>query len=162
MSKEYKNYSVNDFDKFDCLKISIRVYLVLIYILRGYVVWVMSVTNMRDRVGIIQWLYPEQSLFFLSLLSGLMGLFVVLILSLRRPNAPQWVISIWPYSRVILIIALLFDYLINLLGYFQWQLFSPLWLAIQGGVVIFLIILCYSSDRININLREFPETLPEK
>lgn len=162
MSQEYKHYSVHDFDKFDCLKVSIRVYVVLIYILRGYLVWLMSVTNMRDRVGIIQWLYPEQSLFFLSLFSGLIGLFVVLILSLRRPNAPQWIKTIWPHCRSILIIALLFDYLINLVGYFQWQLFSPLWLTVQGTIVIFLILLCYNSDRMNINLREFPEPLPEK
>lgn len=70
MSHLYRRYSVEDFDKFDCLKLSKLFYLVLLFVLRGYLVWLMSVTNMRDRVGLMQWLYPEMNLFLLSLFSG--------------------------------------------------------------------------------------------
>lgn len=162
VSKTYQEYSIEDFDKYDCLKLSKRFYLVLLFILRGYLVWLMSVTNMKDRVATMEWIYPETNLFFLSLISGALGLVVVVIISFRRPEAGNWVKNIWPYSRVLLVMALIFDLSINLVGFFYWQLSSIPWLICQGGVVFALIILCFTSKRMQINLVEFPQTLPEK
>lgn len=162
MDNRYQEYSINDFDKFDCLKLSKRFYLVLIFVLRGYLVWLISVTNMKDRVATMQWIYPEKSLFFLSLISGGIGLFVVLIISLRRPDAPLWVVKLWPHCRTLIVVALLFDLIINSLGFFYWQLTSIAWLIGQAIIVVSLIAYCYSSKRMHINLTEFPQTLPEK
>ncbi|GAA6172931.1 hypothetical protein NBRC116592_26010 [Colwellia sp. KU-HH00111] len=158
---KYQKYSVEDFDSYDCLKLSKGFYLVLLFVLRGYLVWLMSVTNMRDRVSIISWIYPETALFYLSLLSGAVGLFVVLIISLRRPKAAAWVQSCWKHSRAILITALLFDLLTHAVGYFYWQLLSLQWLIMQIVVTILLIALCYKSERFSINLEEFPQPIPE-
>lgn len=159
---KYQQYSVEDFDNFDCLKLSKRFYFVLLFILRGYIVWLMSVTNMRDRVSTISWIYPETSLFYLSLVSGAIGLFVVLIISLRRPEAANWVQTSWLHSRKILITALLFDLLTHAIGYFFWQLLSVEWLIMQTVISIGLVFLCYNSERLKINLAEFPQKLPEK
>lgn len=162
MSSRYKEYSIEDFDKFDNLKLSKIFYMVLLFVLRGYFIWLISVTNMKDRVATMQWVYPETSLFFLSLASGSIGLFVVLIISLRRPEAPSWVKSIWPYSRALLIFALAFDLVINLVGHFYWQLTSITWLMSQTAMVLIFIWLCFNSKRMQINLTEFPQSLPEK
>ncbi len=159
---EYAGYSVQDFDKFDCLKISKWVYLSLIFILRGYIVWLMSVTNMKDRVAIIQWIYPETSLFYLSLGSGTFGVFIVLVLSLRRPEAKTWVQKCWQHGKEILTLALLFDLAICLVGFFYWHLLSLTWLITQAIVVLGLIIMLNISKKFAINLAEFPEKLPEK
>ena len=135
MTKElYSQYSLEDFDVFDCLKISKGIYLLLLFVLRGYIVWIMSVTNMNDRVGIIQWVYPVPALFYLSLLSGLVGIFVVLVLSL----------------------------LVSVLGELYLQMFSISWICAQTLLVIAFVAFCFNSKRFNINLREFPEKLPEK
>jgi len=158
---EYKNYSVNDFDKYNCLKISTIIYLVLLFVLRGYLVWLLSVTNMRDRVVIIEYIYPDTALFFLSLISGSLGLIVVVLLSLRRPSAANWVKSLWPYCRHLLVIALIFDLVINMIAYLYWQLLSIDWLIIQVSVVILLIALSFKSKSLSINLKEFPEVLIE-
>lgn len=162
MPKKYQEYSIEDFDKFDCLKLSKRFYFVLLFVLRGYLVWLMSVTNMKDRVATMQWIYPETNLFFLSLISGVLGIFVVLIISMRRPNAPKWIKILWPHSRTLLVVALVFDLVINLVGFFYWQLTSLSWLMCQGLIVFTLITLCFTSKRMQINLIEFPQTLPEK
>ncbi|MCW8832195.1 MAG: DUF2919 domain-containing protein [Colwellia sp.] len=158
----YQHYSVQDFDSYDCLKLSKRFYLALLFILRGYIVWLLSVTNMRDRVSIIQWVYPETSLFYLSLFSGAVGLFVLLIISLRRPDAYAWVPFCWRYTRVIIIVALLFDLSTHIVGYLYWQLSSTSWLITQSIVTAVLIYMCYSSERLNLNLNEFPQKLPEE
>ncbi len=160
--KKYQHYSVEDFDNYDCLKLSKRLYIVLIFILRGYLVWLMSVTNMRDRISIISWIYPETSLFYLSLVSGGIGLFVVLIISLRRPEAANWVQKSWKNCRTILMTALLFDLLTHVIGYLYWQLFSLEWIIIQSIISILLMYLCYTSERFKINLEEFPQKMPEK
>jgi len=162
LGKKYKQYSVEDFDNYDCLKLSKRFYLVLLFVLRGYIVWLMSVTNMRDRISIISWIYPETSLFYLSLLSGILGLFVVLIISLRRPEAANWIQVSWQHSRKLLIAALLFDLLTHCIGFFYWQLISIEWIIMQVIITITLIVLCYNSERFTINLTEFPEKIPEK
>lgn len=161
-TKQYQKYSVEDFDSYDCLKLSKYFYLILLFVLRGYLVWLLSVTNMRDRVSIISWIYPDKSLFYLSLVSGMVGLFVLLIISLRRPEANDWVQVGWHHSRKILIAALLFDLLTHSIAFFYWQLISAEWLLMQAVLTISLIILCYNSERININLKEFPQKIPEK
>lgn len=163
MSKQkYRQYSVEDFDNYDCLKLSKRFYLVLLFVLRGYLVWLMSVTNMRDRISIISWVYPETSLFYLSLISGTVGLFIVLIISLRRPEAANWVKISWQHSRKILVVALLFDLSTHFIGFIYWQLISVEWLVMQATLTITLIALCYKSERFKINLAEFPQKIPEK
>ncbi len=162
MTNAYQNYSIGDFDSFDCLKLSKAFYLVLLFVLRGYLVWLISVTNMRDRVGLMQWIYPQTDLFILSLVSGTLGLLVLLVISLRRPEAPMWVQRIWPHSRWLLITALLFDLVVNAIAILYWQLLPLSWLAWQAMAITLLIIMCFKSDRMNINLTEFPQKLPEK
>ena len=159
---DYSGYSVQDFDNFDCLKVSKWVYLSLLFILRGYVVWLMSVTNMKDRVGIIKWIYPETSLFYLSLGSGVLGIFIVLVLSLRRPKANEWVKITWLHVKSIITLALLFDLTICLFGFFYWHLLSLTWLITQAIIVGALIIMLNVSKKFRINVAEFPEPLPEK
>jgi len=117
---------------------------------------------MRDRVSIISWIYPETSLFYLSLFSGAIGLFILLIISLRRPGAANWVKVSWRHSRKIMIVALFFDLLAHGAGFFYWQLISVEWLMIQVLLIMSLIFLCYNSERLQINLTEFPQKVPEK
>ena len=117
---------------------------------------------MRDKVSFIAWVYPDTSLFYVSLFSGVLGLIVVLMINLRRPDAAQWVQIGWCYSRALLITALLFDLFIHILSYFYWQLFSINWLIIQLIITVVLTLLCYTSNRIKINLAEFPQKIAYK
>jgi len=156
------DFSPRDFDKYDCVKLSWLIYICLAYVLRGYVVWIMSVTNVQDRVGVIQSIYPEQSLFYLSLLSGSLGIFLVFLLSLRRPEASKWVKRLCKKLRILLIATMLFDLAINAVAYFKFEMISGIWLAGQVMIVGLLTILLMSSKRIAFNIEEFPEKLPEK
>ncbi|MGB2740990.1 MAG: DUF2919 family protein [Cognaticolwellia sp.] len=161
-TKYYANYLPKDFDNFDCLKLAPGIYLILLFVLRAYIIWILSVTNMRDHIGTIQWVYPQKALFYLNLVSGVIGLFIVLILSLRRPNAADWVRNCWQKCKVLLMVALTFDLFIGVLGYFIWQLQSISWLVVHCSLVISAIIYILRSKRFTINLAEFPEALPDK
>ena len=161
-AKYYANFLPKDFDNFDCLKLAPGIYLILLLVLRAYIIWLMSVTNMRDHVGIIQWIYPQTSLFYLNLVSGIIGLFVGLILSLRRPDAANWVRFCWQKCKMLLIVALAFDLLIGVLGFFIWHLQSLSWLMVHCLLVISAVGYILRSKRFTINIAEFPEALPEK
>jgi len=156
------DFSPRDFDKYDCVKLSWLIYICLAYVLRGYVVWIMSVTNMQDRVGVIQSIYPEQSLFYLSLLSGSLGILLVFLLSMRRPDAGDWVKRLCRKLRILLIATMLFDLMINAIAYFTFEMISGVWLAGQALIVGTLAVLLMTSKRIAFNIEEFPEKLPEK
>lgn len=158
---KYRQYTPADFDKFDCIKLSKVMWLVILFVLRAYVIWLLSVTNMNDRISVIQWLYPNPNFFYLSLFSGVFALWALLLISLRRPNAKNWVKKQWRQIRLILLFALVFDFSINILGYFYWHFHTPMWLFVNGLIIATLGWSLFTSNRVQINLDEFPEKLPE-
>ncbi|WP_345530678.1 DUF2919 family protein [Thalassotalea piscium] len=157
----FAHYLPSDFDQFDCVKLSKIFYLLLLIILRGYIVWIMSITNFKDRVSVIEWVYPEPILFYTSLISGIIGLFVLLIISLRRPDAPNWIKKCWYNIRHFFAVALCFDWLVNLAAYFYDILYALPLIIIYGVFVVIALIVLYSNTRIKINVEEFPEKLPD-
>ena len=160
--QQFSHYLPKDFDQFDCVKISPLFYLILLFVLRGYIVWLMSITNFKDRVGVIEWVYPDPLLFYTSLLSGAIGVIVLLVMSLRRPDAANWVKVCWRHIRTLLTIALCFDWLITVGAYFSDIIYQLSLVFIHGVIVMIAVVVLYSSQRININVNEFPEKLPEK
>lgn len=162
MAEQFKHYSVNDFDRYDCVKISKTLYFALVYLLRGYLVWLMTVTNFNDRTGVIKWIYPEPNLFYLNLASGCVGLFLVYLISARKPEAANWVKKSWPNTLKLILLALVVDSAIIISGYMFWQLTELSALIIQLAIAAIAAVMCMLSKRLAINLQEFPEPLPEK
>jgi len=162
MAEQFKYYSVNDFDRYDCVRLSKIFYLSLAFILRGYLVWLMTITNFNDKTSIIAFIYPDISLFYLNLVSGSLGLFILLLMSLRRPNAKSWVKYIWPKTRILLILALTLDVLAISVAYVFWQLADISAVVGQISIAVLCVLLCVKSKRLSLNLKEFPEPLPEK
>jgi len=161
MSQQFANYSVNDFDKYDCLKLSKISYVVILFVMRAYVVWLISLANFQDRTSFISLAYPEKQVFYLNLVSGVLGLLLLLLVSLRRPTASDWVKKLWPNFRSLMVIALIFDAIVNVIAYFYWDLTSINWLIGQSLFSLYLIYKSIRSERLSINLTEFPEPLPE-
>lgn len=158
---KYAQYTTSDFDNFDCLKLSKGIWLLILFVLRAYLIWLMSVTNMNDRISVIQWIYPNPSFFYLSLFSGVFAFWAVILICLRRPNASQWVRRQWEMIRWILLFSLIFDFSINFFSYFYWQFHSPIGLIANGCIILLFTWYLFTSNRVKINIGEFPESLPE-
>lgn len=158
----YVNYSINDFDRFDCLTLSKGIYWSLLFVLRGYIVWLFSVANMNDHVGFLSVVFPDKHVFYLNLISGLPGLFVFLLICLRRPNAASWVKSCWNKSHYFLLAALLFDLCIMFYAYYSDVIQTLVLSAFQLGVTVLFTVYLFTSKRLRINLTEFPEPFDEK
>lgn len=162
MKNYYRGLSVSDFDRYDCLKIAKWYFLALAYVLRGYLIWLMSVTNMQNSTEIIAIFYPDPKLFYLNLFSGCLGLLVVLVWSLRKPKAAHWVVVFWPRTRILLIVALAFDVIVLWGAYWQEQLMPLFQVIAQTLIAALLAFACLKSKRLTLNLSEFPQSLPEK
>ena len=158
----YSNLTPKDFDRYDCVKLSKGIFVTLLFILRGYVTWIVSVTNMQDRTSTIAFFYPNPKLFYLSLASGAIGLIVAFVLIMRRPDAAGWVKWSCKYLRQILVVALIFDLIVNLAAYYWWDMQSVMWLVVNTAIVCLASWFLFTSERVKINVEEFPETLPEK
>jgi len=155
----YAKYSLKDFTSFDCLKLSKLIYMMLAFVTRGYLIWIMSISNMNNQTDTIKMAFPDPKMFYLSLLSGALGLFVILIISLRRPQAPLWVRRSWQHIRKFILLALLVDLAVSLVGYFLLSVLSPFWLIVQLLITLLFIILLYTHNKIKLNIKEFPETV---
>lgn len=158
---DYANYSINDFDRFDCLKLSKGLYFALAFVLRGYLIWLFSVANLSDHVSFLALVFPDKNVFYLNLFSGIPGLFVFALICLRRPNAPLWVKKCWRRSHYLLIIALLFDVLIMAYAYTAGYIHTLMWLIYQLLLISVFIVYIMKSKRLTINLFEFPEPFDE-
>jgi len=107
-------------------------------------------------------IFPQTSMFYLSLLSGVIGLFMLLIITLRKPGAPQWVKICWRHCRKMLLLVLCFDLMISFIGYFYWQIISLNLLLTYVIVTVVFVTFLYKSQKFRLNISEFPEKLPEK
>lgn len=154
---QYANYSLKDFNKFDCLKLSIGIYAILTFVTRGYLVWIISISNINNQTDAIEMIFPEPEMFYLSLVSGVVGLFIILIICLRRPNASQWVRFCWQYLRAFLSVALIVDIVVSIIGCYYLSLLSPQWLLIQFIITLLFIVYLYTNNRVKLNIKEFPE-----
>ncbi|NMP16743.1 DUF2919 family protein [Thalassotalea sp. Y01] len=162
MTHPFSQFSVKDFDKHNCLKISIWYYLALAFLVKGYVVALLSLSNMRDKLGFIRYVYPDPQVFYTSLLVGLPGLLLFALLMARRPNAANWVQRIWPRFYWLVAIAMLIDMALT------WGMYALLgWgdsrqALIQTALAILLLVILKRDRRANINLQEFPELIEQE
>ena len=98
-----------DFDFDGKLKIPVGFYLVLLYLLRGYVLWVISLTYRDDPTLILSLIYNDSRLFFYSLLIGVPAAASFVLFSLKSQKQKPWFIKCWKGQRWLLAISLILD-----------------------------------------------------
>lgn len=77
-------------------------YLVLAFLARGWVVWVMSLTQHSDRAALVRTLYPIQADFIQALIVGAGAVFMFLLVLAERRRKPEFVRPIFNQGRLIL------------------------------------------------------------
>lgn len=100
--------------------------LVLLFLLRGYAAWIVSLTFSDDRSKLLGFFYNTPEQFGLALLVGLPALVVLALSVMMRPKCAGWLLSCWRQVQVLLIVAWLLDgvLLISLVAQ-NWPGFAP-------------------------------------
>ncbi|WP_371186015.1 DUF2919 family protein [Thalassotalea maritima] len=156
MQHPLARYSVKDFDNFDCLKLSWFYYAILLYLIKGYAVALLSFSNMRDKLALIKYVYPDPQALYMALVTGIPGLILFILLMARRPSAGEWLKKLWPRYYGVLVVAVCGDFFVQAALCFWWQMITLNVLVAQFIVASILLVACRFDHRARYNLTEFP------
>lgn len=98
-----------DFDFDGKIRIPWGFNLMLIYLLRGYITWILSLTYRDDPSLLLSMVYTESKLFYLSLLVGLPAFFVQVLFALKKQKEKAWYQRIWRKTKWLLTLSLIAD-----------------------------------------------------
>jgi len=152
-----KHYSIASYDKHLSLKVNGVMWLMFLFLLRPYVVGLMSVVNRSDKMQLINMVYSDQLSMSLSALSGIPVLLLLYAWARRAPGASSFVKKIWAKGSVLVVFSAVLNSAI---------VFFPLWLGTVRGISIYgwgqlfislaVILIVYSSSYIKDCFADFP------
>ena len=102
-----------DFDFEGRLKVPLGFYLGIVYLLRGFIIWIISLTYSDDRSLLLGLIYSDSSLFGLTIITGLPALFTFFLFSLKKQKEKSWYKAIWALQIWFLLTALLTDFILQ-------------------------------------------------
>lgn len=156
MSSKYP-FSAYD-KKYLCLNMSTGMWLVLAFLLRPYVIMIMSLANRRDRMGLINMFYADRFGMVLGALAAVPALLLIYAWFKRKPDAPDRVRWLWRHGRVLLIASIVLNIVIVFvpvllgkaagIGYV-----GALQLALCAGILLYLL----RSQRVEDTFADFPQ-----
>ncbi|TKB45763.1 DUF2919 family protein [Thalassotalea mangrovi] len=157
----YAGYSIRDFDRHQCLKLSWWFYLVMICLNKVYIVAILSFANMQDKLQLIQLVYPVPKTFYLALLVSVPSILFAYLVFFRKPEASTMVRWLWP--KMIWLALLILSAEIILLFALSYTLGADISPQLYGQwlVTAIIIVLGGMIPRVRLNLQEFPEQLAD-
>ena len=96
------DFNPDRYDDKGLLKLSAEFYLVLAFLLRPVLVWIISLTERGQDHMMISTIYPSKYDFFYHVAAAVPALIVAIVLSLRREGAMEWLFAIWKRGKFLL------------------------------------------------------------
>jgi len=109
MEKKKKVYPISCYGKHLCLVPDFNMWLIFLFLIRPYLVLIISVANRTDRLQLINLLYADRMMMWLGLLAGIPAVLVVYAWMKRQPNATKFVRYIWHRGKLLLAISAIFN-----------------------------------------------------
>jgi len=94
-----------DYDKHGCLKLPLVLYASLAYLLKGYVIWIVSLSYRQEPAALLNIFYPSRQDFYGALILGIPALICAVVFSLRRVDMPKLIQWMWHKIRWMLIVS---------------------------------------------------------
>lgn len=153
-----KQYPIESYDKYLCLKLNDVLWLSLLFLLRPYVVILISVVNRADRAGVINMVYADKLALWWGLLAGVPAVLVIYAWSRKKPGASLFIRRLWHNGRLILAVGAVMNVVI---------VFIPVWTGaiyriapsgwIQLAVSVAIIVALYTSSYVRDCFADFPK-----
>ncbi|GAB2995544.1 DUF2919 family protein [Psychrosphaera aestuarii] len=99
----------NDFDLDGRVKVPVGFYLVLLYLLRGYFIWLMSLTHRQDPTLILSLVYNDSRTFLSALVMGITALIVYALFLSKGRIINRLELILWRYANIAILLTLLVD-----------------------------------------------------
>ena len=86
-----------------CLSLGTIAWVVILFLMRPYVVLLVSMTNHTNRMEFIDLVYPDRLWLAIDTVAAIPAVILVVVTFLRRPNAAGSVKAIWKRGRTLLL-----------------------------------------------------------
>ncbi|MCL1094915.1 DUF2919 domain-containing protein [Shewanella kaireitica] len=91
------------------IKPPLMLYLMLVFLARGWCIFIASLTQASDRAGLVALVYPQKSDFLMALMAGAGALVVYGLIIAERKRSPSWIQPIFKYMKWLLLALLCID-----------------------------------------------------
>ncbi|ACJ28726.1 Conserved hypothetical protein [Shewanella piezotolerans WP3] len=91
------------------IKPPLMLYLMLVFLARGWCIFIASLTQASDRAGLVALVYPQKSDFLMALMAGAGALIVYGLIIAERKRSPSWIQPIFKYIKWLLLALLCID-----------------------------------------------------
>jgi peptidoglycan biosynthesis protein MviN/MurJ (putative lipid II flippase) len=131
--------------------------MILLFLLRPYIVLILSMVNMSDHTGLVDYVYPNKLAMSLGALAGIPAALLVYVWIKRKPGAPQAARKIWARGRAFLGASALLNACVQFVPFWIGAVHTMLpgdWL--QFAVALLIVVLVNSSSYIRDFFNDFP------
>lgn len=152
-----KHHSIACYDKNLCLKPNIEIWVGLLFLLKPYLVLLLSVANLRNKSGFIDLIYADRLDMSLGALAGVPAVFLMYALLKRKPGASPFVKSIWARGRILMAISALLSAVaiwLPIMLQAARKMTPGDWAHI--AIALLIVILVYTSSYIRDCFNDFP------
>lgn len=101
-----KQYAFSAYDKYLCLKLDATLWVTFIFLLRPFVVLVLSIANRKDRMAMINLFYSDRFAMILAAIAAIPAVFVFFAYLKRSPEASERLRWLWLNGRTLLLLSL--------------------------------------------------------
>ncbi|WP_076414809.1 DUF2919 domain-containing protein [Shewanella sp. UCD-KL12] len=91
------------------IKPPIFLYLMLIFIARGWCIFAASLTQASDRAALVALFYPQKSDFIMALVAGVGAVLIYVLVIAERKRSPLWLRPMFNQLKWMLLLLLLVD-----------------------------------------------------
>ncbi|NRB25010.1 DUF2919 domain-containing protein [Shewanella sp.] len=130
------------------IKPPLYLYFILVFIARGWCIFIASLTQASDRAALVAMFYPQKSDFIMALVAGFGALFIYGVVIAERKRKPHWLRPVFAQLKWILLLllvidgALLFERTINSHYLYSWST------GLDGLLLFWSLIYLFKSKRL--------------
>jgi len=153
-----KKYPFSAYDKYLCLRMSPLMWLTMLFLARPYVIFIISVANRRDRMGILELFHGEPSMGLLGAVAGIPAAILALAWTRRQPDAPAIVQRTCHAGKHLLVLSSLLNIAVILLPYLTGNA-ARITAVGWSELAVCLLIIAYlaKSQRVKDTFADFPK-----
>ena len=155
MNDELKKYPVSAYDENLRIKISISLWLAIVFLLRPYAVMLLSLVNMSNHTQLIHLLYANDTTFALGAAAALPTMMLFIAWTKRRPDSGGTIRWIWHNGRAVLITSAVFNLIIVGISAFWAGRGPKLADVTQAILTVYIILYLYRSEPVRDTFRDF-------
>lgn len=153
---EKHQYSASAYDENLCIKVSIGLWLAILFLLRPYAVMLLSLVNMSNPTELIYLLYANDTAFALSAVAALPAVILFIVWTKRRPGSGRAIRWTWQHGRMFLVVSAILNLFIVVASVFWAERNPQLSDVIQAILAISIVLYLHRSARVRDTFQDFP------